>query len=285
MIIIDIWHLIKPRIIYLVVFTTLTGMIATQEEFNSILVISSLTCVALGSGAVGAINMWYDRDIDILMERTKNRPIPAGRISPILALTFGTILGICSVLMMAITVNYLTSGLLAFSMLFYVFIYTIWLKRSSPQNIVIGGVAGACPPMIGYASITNSISWESIILFLIIFFWTPPHFWSLALNKSSDYIHASIPMYNIVYGAERTRNCIFKYSILLVLISFLPTLFLKKPLIYICLIFFVNYMFIWHAMSVLKYRDYNAQQKMFVYSISYLFFLFSSIIFCSITIC
>ncbi|WP_168464720.1 heme o synthase [Wolbachia endosymbiont of Ctenocephalides felis wCfeT] len=278
----DFWYLLKPRIMYLVVFTAVAGMVAAPGSIHPFLALISLMCVALGSGAAGAINMWYDRDIDILMERTKNRPIPTGRVLAESALEFGITLGILSVFIMAIAVNYVSAALLAVSILFYVFIYTIWLKRRTPQNIVIGGAAGAFPPMIGWASVTNSIGWESFILFLIIFMWTPPHFWALSLNKSEDYLKASIPMFNIVYGSEKTRKYILVYSVLLVLTSLFPALFLKKTLLYLSVVTIEGCIFIWYAISIIRFKDHSSQKRMFSYSVSYLFSLFASIIFCSI---
>lgn len=267
---------------YLVVFTAVAGMVTAPGSMHPFLALISLICVALGSGSAGAINMWYDRDIDLLMERTKNRPIPSGRILAESALEFGITLGILSVFIMAIAVNYISAALLAVSILFYVFVYTIWLKRRTPQNIVIGGAAGAFPPMIGWAAVTNSVSWESFILFLVIFMWTPPHFWALSLNKSEDYARASIPMFNIVYGPEKTRKYILIYSVLLVLTSLLPALFLKKALLYLSMAIFAGCIFIWYAISILRFKNHNSQKQMFSYSISYLFSLFASIIFCSI---
>lgn len=280
--ILDFWHLLKPRIMYLVVFTGAAGLVAAPGNIHPFLALISLMCIALGSGAAGVINMWYDRDIDLLMERTKNRPIPSGRVTANSALEFGVTLGILSVFIMAIAINYFSAILLAVSILFYVFIYTIWLKRRTPQNIVIGGAAGAFPPMIGWAAVTNSAGWESFVLFLIIFMWTPPHFWALSLNRSEDYIKASIPMFNIVYGPEKTRKYILIYSILLVSISLLPALFLKRPLLYLILAIFEGSIFIWYAVSILRFKNYNSQKKMFSYSISYLFSLFANTIFCSI---
>ncbi|KLT23266.1 protoheme IX farnesyltransferase [Wolbachia endosymbiont of Armadillidium vulgare str. wVulC] len=280
--ILDFWHLLKPRIMYLVVFTAVAGIIAAPGSIHPFLALISLICIALGSGSAGAINMWYDRDIDLLMERTKNRPIPSGRVSAESALEFGITLGILSVFIMAIAVNYVSATLLAISILFYVFVYTVWLKRRTSQNIVIGGAAGAFPPMIGWAVVTNSVSWESFVLFLIIFMWTPPHFWALSLNRSEDYAKASIPMFNVIHGPEKTRKYILIYSVLLVLISLFPALFLKKTLIYLSMAIIEGCVFIWFAASVIRLKSHSSQKKMFSYSISYLFFLFASIIFCSI---
>ncbi|CCE77392.1 MULTISPECIES: heme o synthase [Wolbachia] len=280
--ILDFWHLLKPRIMYLVVFTAVAGMVAAPGSIHPFLALISLMCIALGSGSAGAINMWYDRDIDLVMERTKSRPIPSGRVFAESALEFGITLGILSVFIMAIAVNYISAALLAVSILFYVFVYTIWLKRRTPQNIVIGGAAGAFPPMIGWAVVTDSVSWESFILFLIIFMWTPPHFWALSLNSSKDYVKASIPMFNIIHGPEKTRKRILIYSVLLVLTSLLPALFLKKALFYLSMAIIEGCVFIWFAISVIRLKSHSSQRKLFSYSISYLFSLFASIIFCSI---
>ncbi len=267
---------------YLVVFTAVAGMVAAPGSIHPFLALISLMCIALGSGSAGAINMWYDRDIDLVMERTKSRPIPSGRVFAESALEFGITLGILSVFIMAIAVNYISAALLAVSILFYVFVYTIWLKRRTPQNIVIGGAAGAFPPMIGWAVVTDSVSWESFILFLIIFMWTPPHFWALSLNSSKDYVKASIPMFNIIHGPEKTRKRILIYSVLLVLTSLLPALFLKKALFYLSMAIIEGCVFIWFAISVIRLKSHSSQRKLFSYSISYLFSLFASIIFCSI---
>ncbi|NSM56722.1 protoheme IX farnesyltransferase [Wolbachia endosymbiont of Atemnus politus] len=280
--ILDFWRLLKPRIMYLVVFTAVAGIVAAPGSIHPFIALISLICIALGSGSAGAINMWYDRDIDLLMNRTKDRPIPSGRVSAESALEFGITLGVLSIFIMAIAVNYISAALLAVSILFYVFIYTIWLKRRTPQNIVIGGASGAFPPMIGWASVTNAVGWESFVLFLIIFMWTPPHFWALSLNKSEDYAKALIPMFNVVYGSEKTRKHILVYSVLLVLTSLLPALFLKKALLYLSMAVLEGCIFIWYAISIIRLKNHSSQKKMFSYSISYLFFLFASIIFCSI---
>ncbi|QKX02283.1 heme o synthase [Wolbachia endosymbiont of Dirofilaria (Dirofilaria) immitis] len=280
--ILDFWCLLKPKVIYLVVFTAVAGMVVAPGNIHPFIALISIICIALGSGSAGAINMWYDRDIDLLMKRTQNRPIPSGKVSAESALEFGITLGVLSVFIMAIAVNYISAVLLAIGILFYVFIYTIWLKRRTPQNIVVGGISGAFSPMIGWATVTNSISWESFILFLIIFMWTPPHFWALSLNKSEEYTKASIPMFNIVYGSEKTRKHILIYSILLVLTSLLPSLFLKRVLLYLSVAILEGCIFIWYAISIIRLKNYSSQKKMFSYSISYLFSLFASIIFCSI---
>ncbi|OWZ25749.1 heme o synthase [Wolbachia endosymbiont of Wuchereria bancrofti] len=280
--VLDFWRLLKPRIMYLVVFTAVAGMVAAPGSIHPFLALISLICIALGSGSAGAINMWYDRDIDLLMKRTKARPIPSGRVSAESALEFGVTLGVLSVFIMAIAVNYISAILLAIGILFYIFIYTIWLKRRTPQNIVIGGASGAFSPIIGWAVVTGSVSWGSFVLFLIIFMWTPPHFWALSLNKFEDYEKASVPMFNIVYGPEKTRKYILVYSVLLMLTSLLPALFLKRALFYLGMAIFGGCIFIWYAVSIIKLKDHSSQKRMFSYSISYLFFLFASIILCSI---
>ncbi len=267
---------------YLVVFTAVAGMVAAPGSIHPFLALISLICIALGSGSAGALNMRDGRDIDLVMERTKSRPIPSGRVFAESALEFGITLGILSVFIMAIAVNYISAALLAVSILFYVFVYTIWLKRRTPQNIVIGGAAGAFPPMIGWAVVTDSVSWESFILFLIIFMWTPPHFWALSLNSSKDYVKASIPMFNIIHGPEKTRKRILIYSVLLVLTSLLPALFLKKALFYLSMAIIEGCVFIWFAISVIRLKSHSSQRKLFSYSISYLFSLFARIIFCPI---
>lgn len=280
--VIDYWHLLKPRIMYLVVFTAIAGMASAPGTIHPFLAFISILSIALGSGAAGAINMWYDRDIDALMERTKNRPIPSGSVSPDNALEFGIMLGILSVFMMALAVNYISAILLAISILFYVFIYTIWLKRRTPQNIVIGGAAGAFPPMIGWSSVTGSIDLGSVILFTIIFMWTPPHFWSLSLIRCEEYSKAHVPMFPVVYGAQKTRVYILIYSLLLVLVSLFPILFLKRALPYLACAILLGCVFVWQAVRILILKNNSSCKQMFSYSISYLFALFACIIIFSI---
>src|SRR5262245_58949920 len=211
----DYFELMKPRVMFLVVFTALVGLVAAPGTMHPILAIAALTCIAVGAGAAGALNMWYDADIDARMARTAARPIPRGHISPDEAKTFGTVLAVGSVICLGLMANWLAGALLALTICFYVFIYTIWLKRSTPQNIVIGGAAGAFPPMIGWAAATGTISLESLVLVLIIFMWTPPHFWALALIRARDYERAGVPMLPVVKGADATRTQILVYSLLL----------------------------------------------------------------------
>jgi protoheme IX farnesyltransferase len=216
--------LLKPRVMTLVVFTGLVGLLIAPGHLHPVLAFTAVLCIAVAAGACGAINMWYDRDVDAAMRRTRNRPIPAGRIEPGAALGFGATLAVGSIIVMGLAVNLAAAALLTLSVAFYVFVYTVWLKRRTPQNIVIGGAAGAFPPVIGWAAVTGSVDLLPLILFAIVFFWTPPHFWSLALFASSDYQRAGVPMLPVVAGAKETRRQIAIYTLLLVPLSLLPWL-------------------------------------------------------------
>jgi heme o synthase len=218
----DWFALLKPRVMTLVVFTGLIGLLVAPGHLHPVLAFTAVLCIAVGAGACGAINMWYDRDIDALMRRTRNRPIPAGRIAPGEALGFGVTLAVASVIVMGLAVNLAAASVLALSIGFYVFVYTMWLKRRTPQNIVIGGAAGAFPAVIGWAAVTGSVDVVPLILFAIVFFWTPPHFWSLALWANDDYRRANVPMLPVVAGAKETRRQIVLYSLLLVPLSLAP---------------------------------------------------------------
>jgi len=218
----DWFALLKPRVMSLVVFTGLIGLLVAPGHLHPVLAFTAVLCIAVGAGACGAINMWYDRDIDALMRRTRNRPIPAGRIAPGEALGFGITLAVASVLVMGLAVNTTAATVLALSIGFYVFVYTMWLKRRTPQNIVIGGAAGAFPAVIGWAAVTGSVDLVPLIMFAIVFFWTPPHFWSLALWANDDYRRANVPMLPVVAGAKETRRQIVLYSLLLVPLSLAP---------------------------------------------------------------
>ena len=218
----DFFQLMKPRVMSLVIFTAIIGLLVAPGSlplYNSVM---AIFCIAVGAGASGALNMWYDADIDAQMTRTKKRPLPRGIMLPSTALTFGFLLSAVSVWMLGLATNYVAAGLLAFTIFFYVVIYTMWLKRRTPQNIVIGGAPGALPPMIGYAAVTGTVTIDSVLLFLIIFIWTPPHFWALALYKLSDYGRVGIPMMPNVAGPKSTRNQIFGYSILLAAVAAAP---------------------------------------------------------------
>ena len=214
--------LLKPRVMTLVVFTGLIGLLIAPGHLHTVLAFTAVLCIAVAAGACGAINMWYDRDIDAMMRRTRNRPIPAGRIEPGAALGFGVTLAVGSVIVMGLAVNLAAASALMLSILFYVFVYTMWLKRRTPQNIVIGGAAGAFPPVIGWVAVTGSLDLLPLILFAIVFFWTPPHFWSLALFANADYQRAGVPMLPVVAGAKETRRQIVIYTLLLVPLSLLP---------------------------------------------------------------
>ena len=220
----DYFALLKPKVMSLVVFTGFAGLwvAPNMSELHPVLAIVAILCLAINAGAAGAINMWFDRDIDAIMKRTQDRPLPTNKMHPDEALSFGIILSLLSVMMMGIATNWVAAGLLAFANFFYVFIYTIWLKRSTPQNIVIGGAAGAFPPMIGWAAVTGDITLASITLFAIIFIWTPPHFWALALFANEDYKRANVPMLPVTHGEKHTKMQMMIYSILMLPISLAP---------------------------------------------------------------
>ena len=281
----DYVQLLKPRVMSLVVFTGLAGMMIAPTggdgALHPILAFTALLCIAVGSGAAGAINMWYDRDIDAIMERTKSRPLPAGRMASGEALGFGITLSVFSVLVMGLAVNATAAILLASAILFYVFIYTIGLKRRTPQNIVIGGAAGAFPPVIGWASVTGNIGLPPIILFLLIFLWTPPHFWALALYRAQDYARAGVPMLPVVAGRNATKLQIMIYSILLVIVSFLPFILGFAGYGYLVVamglgaIFLLGAARLWATQNEAKTMNYA--KSLFAFSILYLFVLMAAI--------
>ncbi|KJV63388.1 MULTISPECIES: heme o synthase [Ehrlichia] len=274
----DYWDLLKPKIMYLVVLTGITGMFIAPGNIHPFIAVISALCIALGSGAAGAINMWYDSDIDALMERTKNRPIPSGRIAKSSAIELGLVLSIISVTVMMIAVNYTSGILLAISIAFYTLVYTMYLKRRTSQNIVIGGIAGALPPIIGWTSVTSSISIKSLILFLIIFMWTPPHFWALSLLNYQEYEKAKIPMLPVTHGIFVTKVYILIYSIILFIVTLLPGIFLKDYLLYETCAIPLGITFVFHAFKVLTSINHYKYKAMFTYSIAYLFILFICII-------
>lgn len=270
----DYIALLKPRVMSLVVFTGLAGIYLAPGHIHPLIAIVATFCIAIGSGAAGAINMWYERDIDSIMNRTKNRPLPSGRLKPESAIEFAAVTAFASVFVMAFAVNFMAASLLAAAILFYVFIYTIWLKRRTPQNIVIGGAAGAFPPMIGWAAVTGNVSLESIVLFAIIFVWTPPHFWSLSLYKSDDYGRAGIPMLPVVAGSYETRKQIFIYTIILAATVSLPFVIGMAGFIYGVGITTLTAIFINYSYAL--YKNYSEQlaRKNFKFSMLYLFLLF-----------
>ncbi|QND52215.1 protoheme IX farnesyltransferase [Phyllobacterium sp. 628] len=275
----DYIALLKPRVMSLVVFTGFVGLMAAPGHINPILGVIAILCIAVGAGASGALNMWYDSDIDAVMKRTANRPIPAGRISREEVLTFGLLLSAFSVVTMGLFVNELAAFLLAFTIFFYAVIYTMWLKRSTPQNIVIGGAAGAFPPMIGWAAVTNSVSIESVVLFLIIFLWTPPHFWALSLFMSDDYEKAKIPMMPNVWGEASTKFQIFLYTLLVAPVAVLPWVMGFAGSVYGVFSIAVGALFIFYAWVVWRAPVgapmIKPAKKMFAFSIFYLFSLYA----------
>ncbi|MBN8521537.1 MAG: heme o synthase [Alphaproteobacteria bacterium] len=272
----DYVALLKPRVMSLVVFTGFAGMWVAPgfSGMHPLLAVVAMICLAINAGAAGAINMWYDRDIDAVMKRTQNRPIPMGHVEPTEALSFGIILSVLSVMTMGVAVNWMAAGLLAFANLFYVLVYTMWLKRLTPQNIVIGGAAGAFPPMIGWAAVTGEITLASLSLFALIFFWTPPHFWALSLFANSDYQRANIPMLPCVIGAEKTKWHMMAYSLLLLPLSLLPYLLNIAGIGYGITAFILSVFFIFTNMRVILDRGEKSARLMFGYSVFYLFALF-----------
>src|SRR6516165_2043760 len=228
----DYVALMKPRVMSLVVFTALIGMMLAPGHIHPVIAFTALLCISTGAGAAAALNMWYDADIDALMTRTSGRPIPRGRIAPGEALGFGMTLGGFSIAVLGLLVSWLAAALLAFTIFFYIVVYTMWLKRSTPQNIVIGGAAGAFPPMIGWVATTGSISLEPCLLFLIVFVWTPPHFWALSLTRIDDYARAGVPMLPVVAGADETRRQILLYSIVLAAVGMAPWLLGYRGAVY-----------------------------------------------------
>ncbi|MAZ46825.1 MAG: protoheme IX farnesyltransferase [Rickettsiales bacterium] len=273
----DFISLLKPRVMTLAVFTSVSGLVLSPENLHPFLCILSIFCISLGAGASGAINMWFDRDIDKMMERTKNRPIPSRKIMAGDALGFGIILSLISVIILGLSVNYFAASLLALSISFYVFIYTIWLKRRTPQNIVIGGAAGAFPPVIGWACATGDVTTFPIILFILIFIWTPPHFWALALYKDTEYSRAKIPMLPVIKGQRKTKQQILIYSLLLFLVSLSPYYlgFSGKTYLYSAIILGVYFVYL--AYKIFISNDKNKTiyaPKLFKFSILYLYLVF-----------
>ena len=274
----DFIELLKPRVMSLVVFSGFAGLMVAPGNLHPVLATVAVLCIAVGAGASGAINMWYDRDIDAIMQRTRKRPIPAGRVDPQEAVSFGIVLAIGAVTLMALAVNWLAAGLLALTIAFYVFVYTMWLKRRTPQNIVIGGAAGAFPPMIGWAAATGTVSVESIALFLLIFMWTPPHFWALALYRAGDYEKAGVPMLPVVAGARATKIQMLIYTVLLFPIALAPWYLGMTGALYGAAAVLLGGLFILAAVRVLNDESDRSARKMFAYSLFYLFALFALLI-------
>lgn len=271
----DFFELLKPRVMTLVVFSGVAGMVLAPGHLHPFLFFVAVLCIALGAGAAGAINMWYERDVDAVMSRTQSRPLPQGRVAPDDALAFGVILSVFSVTLMWLAVNWVAAALLAFASFFYIFVYTIWLKRRTPQNIVIGGAAGAFPPMIGWAAMTGEVSLQSFILFMLIFLWTPPHFWALALFKNDDYTKAKIPMLPVVAGEAATKNQIVFYSVLMTPFVLAPYFMGLSGFAYLVGAGALHGLFLLNALRIKFDRTHRFARVMFGYSIFYLFALFA----------
>lgn len=278
----DYFDLLKPRVMSLVIFTAFVGMIiAPGSDLHPVLAAISILCIAVGAGASGALNMWYDADVDSEMSRTSKRPIPSGRVNKEDALALGLVLSLFSVMLLGFAANWLAAGLLAFTIFFYAVIYTMWLKRATPQNIVIGGAAGAFPPVIGWAAMTGSAPLEAWVLFAIIFLWTPPHFWALALFKMKDYQIVGMPMLPNVAGEKTTRNQMLFYSVALAISGVLPTVLGFANIIYGAISGVLGLIFVFRAWQVWNEQGANnmrAEKKLFGFSILYLFLLFAALL-------
>jgi protoheme IX farnesyltransferase len=274
----SLYLLMKPRVMSLVVFTCAVGLLTSNSNIDIVNAMIGITLVALGAGAAGCLNMWYESDLDALMTRTCLRPIPTGKINRKQALIFGVLLSIISVVALNYFTNLLSASLLLFTIFFYLFIYTIWLKKKTPQNIVIGGVAGALPPVIGWTIATNTISLEPLTLFLIIFFWTPSHFWALSLYKADDYKKAKIPMLPLTDGIEKTKVHIFIYSLLMLPVITFPYLINFSGLTYFIPVLILTIYYIYICFDLYKHKknkfDLKKAKKVFAYSILYLFLIF-----------
>lgn len=275
----DYVQLLKPRVMSLVVFTSVVGLVVAPGTIHPFLGFVAVLAIAVGAGASGALNMWFDADIDGQMQRTAARPIPRGRVSKDEAFALGTILSGFSIVVLWMATNWLAAALLALTIGFYLFVYTMWLKRRTPQNIVIGGAAGAFPPMIGWAAVTGSVSIESVVLFLVIFMWTPPHFWALALYRCRDYERVGVPMLPVVKGADETRKQILIYSFILFATSVLPSFIGLGGLVYLAISGIAGAVFLYLAFQVYRVREGNEAdriaKRLFLYSIFYLFLLFT----------
>ena len=276
----DFVALLKPRVMSLVIFTAFVGQVLAPGSLNPFLAFIATLSIAVGAGAAGALNMWYDADIDAVMSRTAKRPVPDGRVTPNEALAFGVILSAFSLMTLGLMANWLAASLLAFTIFFYGVVYTMWLKRSTPQNIVIGGAAGALPPVVGWAATSGSVSLESIVLFLIIFLWTPPHFWALALFKTGDYGRAGVPMMPNVAGEASTKRQIFAYAILVAISGILPTLLGFASLYYGVFAAALGLGFVWYSWRVLRIDDESMKpaKALFGFSVFYLFAIFAALL-------
>ncbi len=270
--------ILKPRVMSLVVFTAAVGMALAPGSIEPLSALIAIACIAAGAGASGAVNMWYDQDIDRTMRRTMHRPIPAGRMRPAAALAVGVVLGFAAVAVMAWRINPMAAGLLALTILYYVFIYTIWLKRRTPQNIVIGGVSGALPPLIGWAAVDGEIGLGAAVLFAIIFLWTPPHSWALALFRNSDYVAANVPMMPVVAGERSTKRQMLVYTALLLPVTLLPPFVGLAGWPYEIAAGLLGAGFAAHAIRLWRAPDTAPARPMFLYSILYLFLIFVALL-------
>jgi protoheme IX farnesyltransferase len=269
----DYVTLLKPRVMSLVTFTALTGLVCANGHLRLVLAATAVLCIAVGAGASGALNMWYDADIDALMRRTMNRPVPAGRVPGADALAMGLTLSLFSVGLMGLAVNWLAAGLLAFTIFFYAVVYTMWLKRSTPQNIVVGGLAGALPPAVGWAAATGTAPLNAWLLVAIIFFWTPPHFWALSLTTQDDYRRAGVPMLPLVKGEAATRRQILIYSLILVPLALAPGFTHLGGPIYLAVAALGGAVFLALAVRLLRRAERADARRLFAFSILYLFLL------------
>lgn len=276
----DYIRLMKPRVMALVVFTSFSGLWLAPGYIHPFIACIAMICITLGAGSSAAINMWYDRDIDAIMERTKNRPLVTKAIEPDDALAFGVVMAFFSVFLMGLCINLLSAMLLLFTILYYVIIYTMWLKRTSMQNIVIGGVAGALPPVIGWVAVTNDISLSSLVLFFIILTWTPPHSWALALFRSNDYKACNIPMLPVVKGEYYTKKQMLIYSILMCITSLMPFFLGMSTITYLAIAIVLGLIFLYYSIAIFNDKNHKQSKKLFAYSIFYLF-----VIFCALDLC
>ncbi|HKX07156.1 MAG TPA: heme o synthase [Stellaceae bacterium] len=271
----DYAALLKPRVMSLVVFTGFVGLYLAPGHMHPVLAAVAVLCIAVGAGASGAINMWYDRDIDALMSRTASRPLPAGRMAPGDALGFGCFLAVASVTLMGLAINLAAATLLAATIAFYVFVYTVWLKRRTPQNIVIGGAAGALPPIVGWAAATGDVAPAAVALFALIFFWTPPHFWALALYRAGDYARAGVPMLPVVAGPQATKRQMLAYTLVLWPCALAPYFLSVAGAVYAAVALGLSAAFTGFAIKVLRDPTHGSARQMFGFSILYLFLLFA----------
>jgi protoheme IX farnesyltransferase len=274
----DFLQLMKPRVMSLVVFTALTGLVCAPGQINPILGVVAILCIAVGAGASGALNMWYDADIDAKMRRTRGRPVPAGKVQGADALGLGVVLSLFSVMLMGVATNWLAAGLLAFTIVFYAVVYTMWLKRRTAQNIVIGGASGAMPPVLGWAAMTGEVGPEALILFLIIFLWTPPHFWALALYRVEDYRKAGLPMLPVTHGNEFTRLQVLLYTFILFAACLMPFIYGMSGWLYLAVAVAVSIGFTGYALALWRKYSDTLARKTFRFSLIHLSVLFAALL-------